>query len=206
MTVTVSRGPERYEVPVLRGMTVDEAQEALDEANLAFGDVTERFHERVAEGVVLRSDPATGTELKRDRAVDLVVSKGPKPVKVPDFTGKPAEDAERVLTERGFEVETTRENSDSVAEGDVITQSPDSGTLFRGDTVELVVSKGPVMVEVPSVRGVGVAEATARLEDAGFEVRTEHSEVYVGLEFVVKSDPAQGTMAPKGSTITLYLV
>jgi serine/threonine protein kinase/beta-lactam-binding protein with PASTA domain len=206
VTATVSRGPERYEVPVLRGSTVDEAQDALDEANLAFGDVTERFHERVAEGVVLRSDPATGTELKRDGAVDLVVSKGPKPVKVPDFTGKPAEDAERVLTERGFEVETTRENSDSVAEGDVITQSPDSGTLFRGDTVELVVSKGPVMVEVPTVRGVGVAEATARLEDAGFEVRTEHSEVYVGLEFVVKSDPAQGTMAPQGSTITLYLV
>jgi serine/threonine protein kinase/beta-lactam-binding protein with PASTA domain len=206
VTATISRGPERYEVPVLRGMTVDEAQEALDEANLAFGDVTERFHEGVAEGVVLRSDPATGTELKRDRAVDLVVSKGPKPVKVPDFTGKPAEDAERVLSERGFEVETTRENSDSVAEGDVITQSPDSGTLFRGDTVELVVSKGPVMVEVPSVRGVGVAEATARLQDAGFKVRTEHSEVYVGLEFVVKSDPAQGTMAPQGSTITLYLV
>ncbi len=206
VTVTVSRGPERYEVPVLRGMTVDEAQEALDEANLAFGDVTERFHERVAEGVVLSSDPTTGTELRRDAAVDLVVSKGPRPVKVPDFTGKPAEDAERVLTERGFEVETTRENSDTVPEGDVIAQSPDSGTLFRGDTVELVVSKGPVMVEVPSVRGVGVAEATARLEDAGFEVRTEHSEVYVGLEFVVKSDPAQGTMAPKGSTITLYLV
>jgi serine/threonine-protein kinase len=206
VTVTISRGPERYEVPVLRGMTVDEAQEALEEANLAFGDVTERFHERVADGVVLRSDPATGTELRRDAAVDLVVSKGPRPVKVPDFTGKPAEDAERVLTERGFEVETTRENSDTVAEGDVIAQSPDSGTLFRGDTVELVVSKGPVMVEVPSVRGVGVAEATTRLEDAGFEVRTEHSEVYVGLEFVVKSDPAQGTMAPKGSTITLYLV
>jgi serine/threonine protein kinase/beta-lactam-binding protein with PASTA domain len=206
VTATVSRGPERYEVPVLRGMTVDEAQEALDEANLAFGDVTERFHERVAEGVVLRSDPATGTELKRDGAVDLVVSKGPKPIKVPDFTGRPAEEAERVLSERGLQVEITRENSDSVAEGDVVAQSPDSGTLFRGDTVELVVSKGPVMVEVPSVRGVGVAEATERLEDAGFEVRTEHSEVYVGLEFVVKSDPAQGTMAPQGSTITLYLV
>jgi len=206
VVATVSRGPERYQVPVLRGTTLAEAEEALDGANLALGGVTERFHASVADGVVLRSDPAVGTELRRDAAVDLVVSKGPRPIKVPDFTGKPAARAERVLTERGFEVDLSRENSDTVAEGDVISQSPTSGTLFRGDTVELVVSEGPVMVEVPRVKGVGVDEATARLEAAGFEVRTENSDVYVGLEFVVQSDPAQGSMAPKGSTVTLFLV
>jgi len=72
--------------------------------------------------------------------------------------------------------------------------------------VELVVSEGPVMVEVPNVRGVGVDEATERLEEAGFEVRTQRSDVYVGLEFVVSSDPAQGTKAPEGSVVTLSLV
>ena len=116
--------------------------------------------------------------------VDLVVSRGPQPIKVPDFTGKAADEAEQALTELGLEVAITRENDDTVPEGDVISQSPDRGTLFRGDTVELTVSEGPVMVEVPEVQGVGVAEATAPAEAAGFEVRTERSDVYVGLEFV----------------------
>jgi serine/threonine-protein kinase len=206
VVATVSRGPERYEIPVLRGMTLEEAESALERTNLTVGDVTERFHEKVADGVVLRSDPKTGTEVKRDAVVDLVVSKGPQPIEVPDFTGKSAEKAEQELTDLGFEVAVTREHSDSVAEGDVIAQDPSSGTLFRGDTVDLVVSKGPVLVEVPQVRGAGVEEATARLEAAGFEVRTERSDVYVGLEFVVQSDPSQGTMAPQGSTVTLFLV
>lgn len=206
VVATVSRGPERYEVPVLRGLSREDAETALTEQNLVVGDVKERFHERVADGIVLRSDPETGTELRRDSAVDLVVSKGPKPIKVPDFTGRSAERAEAELTDRGLEVSTSTENSDDVPEGDVISQSPSSGTLFRGDTVELVVSEGPVMVEVPGVRGVGIEEARKRLEEAGFEVRTEQSDVYVGLEFVVRSDPQQGTMAPRGSTVTLYLV
>jgi serine/threonine-protein kinase len=206
VSAVVSRGPERYEVPVLRGMPREEAEAAIEDRNLVVGDVTERFHESVAEGVVLRSAPTTGTELKRDAVVDLVVSKGPKPIKVPDFTGKSAEEAEQALGELGLEVAVTRENDDEVAKGDVISQDPSSGTLFRGDTVELVVSKGPVLVEVPRVRGVGVAEATASLEAAGFEVRTQNSDVYVGLEFVVSSDPAQGTMAPQGSVVTLSLV
>ncbi|HEX6249117.1 MAG TPA: Stk1 family PASTA domain-containing Ser/Thr kinase [Nocardioidaceae bacterium] len=206
VTVTVSRGPERYEVPVLRGMTLAEAEDELERSNLALGGVRERFHESVAEGVVLTADPKQGTELKRNAAVDLVVSKGRRPIKVPDLTGEPVGEAQRQLTERGFEVRVTRENHDSVPEGDVISQAPSSGTLFRGDTVELVASKGPVLVEVPQVRGVGVAEATKRLEDAGFVVQTERSDVYVGLEFVVRSDPQQGTKVPKGTTVTLFLV
>ena len=206
VSAVVSLGPERYAVPTLRGMRVDEAQEAVEEANLVFGDVTQKFNEKVAEGVVLSSDPATGTELKRDAVVDVLVSRGPRPVKVPDFTGKSADEAEKALVDLGFKVAITRENDDTVPEGDVIAQSPDRGTLFRGETVELTASKGPVMVEVPKVQGVGVAEATARMEAAGFEVRTERSDVYVGLEFVVKSDPSQGSLAPEGSTVTLFLV
>ncbi len=206
VSATVSRGPERYDVPALRGKTLEEARAALEKTNLVVGDVKERYNESVEEGVVITSAPKPGTEVKADAAVDLVVSKGPRPIEVPDFTGKSVERAEKVLSDKGFEVSVSRENSDSVPEGDVISQTPRSGTLFRGDTVELVASKGPVMVEVPQVRGVGLEEATQRLEAAGFQVRTERSDVYVGLEFVVQSDPQQGTMAPQGSVVTLFLV
>jgi serine/threonine-protein kinase len=206
VTVFLSLGAERYEVPALRGMTLDQAQQALARDHLEQGDVTERYNERVAEGVVLSSDPAAGTELKRGATVDLVVSKGPKPIKVPDFTGKDADRAETRLTELGLRVRRTEENHDSVPKGDVITQSPSSGTLMRGDQVTLTVSEGPVLVEVPNLTAVGVEEATQRLQDLGFEVRTQEGGTYLGLGYVSGADPDFGTMQPKGSLITLFLV
>ncbi len=206
VTVVLSLGPERYEVPVLRGMAEDEALQQLADANLELGDIVRRFNERIDEGVVLSSDPGQGKQLRPGSTVDLVVSRGPRPIKVPDFTGKDADRAEEKLTDLGLEVRRTEENSDEVDEGDVITQSPNGGELYRGDVVTLTVSKGPVLVEVPNLTAVGVAEATARLESLGFRVRTEEGNTYLGLGYVSGADPEFGSMAPKGSLITLFLV
>jgi len=206
VSAVVSRGPERYDVPSLRGLSEEEAVAAVEDVRLAVADTTERFHPTAPEGDVLSSTPKPGAEVKPGTSVDLVVSKGPRPVDVPDLTGAGAERAARVLTERGFEVEPTSVNDDEVPEDDVIAQTPDSGLAFPGDTVELRVSKGPVMVSLPTVIGAGVDEATQLMEDAGFAVRTEHSSLYVGLEYVVDTDPTEGSSAPKGTLVTLYLV
>jgi eukaryotic-like serine/threonine-protein kinase len=88
----------------------------------------------------------------------------------------------------------------------VVSQSSDSGNLFRGDRVELVVSKGPVMVEVPEVRRMTTGKATATLEALGFSVQTARVEYYIGLGLVVKQSPSSGGRAPQGSTITIYIV
>jgi serine/threonine-protein kinase len=207
VTAVLSQGPERHEVPALRGTGLDAAQAQLDQASLTFGDATYRYSETVAKGVVLASDPKPGTDLKRGAAVDLVVSKGQRPVKVPDYTGKSADSATTALEKLGFEVDRrAEENSDTVDKDDVISQTPSSGTLVKGDTVKLVVSKGPVLVEVPKVEGSGTAAATATLQAAGFEVKTEKTQYYVGLEYVVNQSPGSGDKAPKGSTVTIYIV
>ncbi len=70
----------------------------------------------------------------------------------------------------------------------------------------LTVSKGPVLVEVPNLTAVGVEEATRRLQELGFQVRTEQGGTYLGLGYVSGADPDFGTMQPKGSLITLFLV
>jgi len=206
VTAYLSRGPERHTVPLLAGATLDRAQQAVTRADLSFGTATYSFSEKVAKGVVLRSKPTRGTSLRRGTVVDVVVSKGPHPVKVPDVTGKDADAATATLRELGLEVERSEDNSDTVDEGDVVSASPDSGTLLRGDTVRLVVSKGPVLVEVPSVIRMDADEATSTLEGAGFEVETERVEVYIGLGLVVRQSPGSGERAPRGSTVTLYVV
>jgi eukaryotic-like serine/threonine-protein kinase len=205
--VTLSLGKERYDVPKLRGLTEDQAQDRLRTTNLAFGESIARFSDTVPEGTVLSSDPSVGTTLRPDAVVDLVVSKGPKPIRIRDFTGADADRATAWFERRDLEVDTSSEHSDTVAEGDVISQSPADGSAFGGDTIDLVVSEGPELVEVPSgLVASGVDAARARLEAEGFEVEVDNDDGYIGLGYVFSVDPPSGTMVPEGSTITLYLI
>ena len=208
VTVVVSLGKERYDVPRTRGLTEDQAQDKLSSTSLSFGASVEKFSETVPAGTVLGSDPKAGTTLRPGAAVDLLVSKGPRPITIRDWTGKGAEAATTWLTGKGLEVDrASDEFSDSVPRGRVISQSPKDGTLFRGDSVRLVVSKGPQLVEVPSgLVASGADSATSRLEALGFVVDVEKDSNYIGLGYVFRVDPRSGTMVPKGSTITLYLI
>jgi beta-lactam-binding protein with PASTA domain/serine/threonine protein kinase len=207
VTLVLSLGPERYDVPQLRGQTEDQAQDALAAANLAFGDSVGRWSETVPEGQVIRTSPKAGTTLKPGATVDLVLSRGRKPIAVKDWTGKSFDDAEAALEKRGLQASVAGEEfSDTVPEGAVISQDPSTGTLFQGDTVSFVVSQGPELVEVPQVKAMGVEAATELLEGLGFEVRTEESDLYLGIGYVSSSDPGAGEQVAKGSTITLFLV
>jgi beta-lactam-binding protein with PASTA domain len=207
VTLIMSLGPERYEVPALKGMTEDQAQDALEQGNLAFGESVEKFSEKVPAGQVMRTLPKPGEVLKPDAPVDLVLSKGRRPIEIRDWTGEDAGEATAAMEKRELVVEVTGEEySDTVAEGDVISQDPTVGPLYKGNTVQLVVSKGPELVEVPEVKSMGVEAATEQLEALGFEVEEQRADLYLGLGFVASSDPSAGSMAPKGSTITLYLV
>lgn len=207
VTLTLSLGPERYDVPQLAGQTEDQAQDALAATSLAFGTSVGRWSETVPEGQVIRTSPKAGTTLKPGATVDLVLSRGRKPIEIKDWTGDDYDEVKAALEKRKLQVSASEEHSDTVPAGDIIAQDPPSGTtLYRGDTISFVVSLGPELVEVPRVRAMGVDAATELLEGLGFRVETQQSDSYLGLGFVYSSDPDQGESVPKGSTITLYLV
>jgi eukaryotic-like serine/threonine-protein kinase len=157
---------------------------------------------------VIGSNPALGQREPRSTAVDLLVSKGPAPITVRDWTGKPATQAERVMQARGLQVDAgDKEYSDSVPDGRVISQRPTEGVLHRGDTVSLVVSRGPHLVEVPgNLKAMGVDAATELLKSLGFKVEVDKSPFYIGVGFVYSSDPGPGSMAPQGSTVVLHVI
>ncbi|WP_460829241.1 PASTA domain-containing protein [Nocardioides hungaricus] len=125
-----------------------------------------------------------------------------------DWVGRPVDDAMAWLDARELTGTVVgREFSDSVDEGDVISMDPPGGTtVYGGDEISFVVSKGPELIEVPSVRGQGVDAATATLEGLGFKVRTEDASGSLGLGFVWSQSPGGGELAPKGATITLTLI
>jgi eukaryotic-like serine/threonine-protein kinase len=207
MTAAVSRGPERFAMPTVVGLTRAAAETAVQRANLSLGEVTEKYSERVPDGMVISASRKPGVPLKRDTKVDLVVSKGPAPIPVRNYVGKSFETAEAALGKAGFTVVTEQRHSDEVAKGRVLAQNPRSGSGQRGGTVTLTESLGPVLVRVPNVSRMGVKAAEQVMADAGFKTRVRPVAVnYLGLGYVAFTDPRGRRDAPKGSTITLYVV
>ncbi|MFJ6315366.1 Stk1 family PASTA domain-containing Ser/Thr kinase [Streptomyces californicus] len=201
--LVVSRGPEIVRVPDVVGSSLADARRSLKKVGLVPGMVTKEFSEDVARGEVVRTDPRAGTDRNPDTAVALVVSKG-APIDVPDVTGLSVEDATAELEAEGLRAEVLpgRVHSTEV-KGDIAEQSPGEGTeAAEGDTVELTVSKGPRMLDVPDVTGRDVDEARSTLEEAGFEVKVDRP--FLSFSDTVASQSVDGgEQAPEGSTITV---
>ncbi|WP_228994105.1 Stk1 family PASTA domain-containing Ser/Thr kinase [Streptomyces sp. DH8] len=201
--LVISRGPEIVRVPDVAGSSLADARRSLKKVGLAPGMVTREFSEDVARGEVVRTEPRAGADRHPDTAVALVVSKG-APIDVPDVTGLSVQDATAELEAEGLKAEALpgRVHS-SEAAGDVAEQSPGEGAeAAEGDTVELTVSKGPRLVDVPDVTGRNVDEARSTLEEAGFEVEVDRP--FLSFSDTVASQSVDGgERAPEGSTITI---
>lgn len=117
------------------------------------------------------------------------------------------EEATRILTDAGFEVQIDLVDNDLAPEDTVLSQTPSAGTrLKQGDTVTLGVSNGPGEATIPEVAGNDVATATATLSDAGFRVATrERASSDVGAGLVIRTVPGEGTSQRKDSLVTLVV-
>ncbi|MET4061340.1 beta-lactam-binding protein with PASTA domain [Arthrobacter sp. UYP6] len=207
VTLLISKGPELFDVPNVVQRTAQAATENITDAGLTVGAVTEEYSETIDAGKIISQFPAPDTQLRRDTAVNLVLSLGPAPVEVPSIVGKSEEEAVQILKEAGLSAEVLpdRVNSSDVPDGSVALQAPASGMVDRGSAVTLTLSKGPVMVQVPNVVRKSPEDARAQLEGLGFQVQI--SELLGGLLGIVQSqDPSGGSMAPEGSVITLRVV
>jgi serine/threonine-protein kinase len=204
VTVVVSKGKERYDMPAVVGTAEDDAVAALGNNHLD-AEVARRWSDEVAKGVVISSSEHAGTPLRRDTDVVLVVSKGRQPIDVPDLVGRTEAEARAALRRVKLAAAVSEEFDASVPKGEVISQIPADGTLYAGDEVALLVSKGAPLVDVPSVFALDRDTAVETLEDAGFEVDVREADGYVGLNRVVSQSPGSLSEAPEGSTVTVYL-
>jgi beta-lactam-binding protein with PASTA domain len=131
------------------------------------------------------------------------VSKGPAPRPVPDgLEGKTYEEAAAALEAVQLVPKKVEAFSDDVEAGQVIELRPVSDPAPRDSEVEVVVSKGPDLVKVPSVQGMSLEEAVRALEGAGFEVGDAFGPAK-GQPFL--TDPPAGTEVPRGETVDIYL-
>ncbi len=204
VTLTLSLGPEFRAVPNLTGRPLAAAKSALKNAGFKVGSTKPVFHETIAAGRVVRTEPGAGSQYEVGSSVILVVSQGPKPVPVPNVVGDPRSEAESKILTAGLVPNVVEEFSGEVDKGIVIRTDPEAGTaLARGDQVTIVVSSGPRRFDMPDVRGKDVDEAQAQLEALGLHVRRVPIPGAAEGK-VVGQDPEPGQTVEQGDTVTLY--
>ncbi len=206
VSATVSKGPERYDVPAVKGMSQAEAADAVAAANLTVGVVEEAFDNKAKAGTIVSSAPKSGASVKPGTPVDLVVSKGPEPVPVPDIVGKKIANARNSLGDVGLKADVTQKFSDEVKDGSVISVKPKAGTIVdSGTRVAVVVSKGPPPVTVPNLIDMPRQKAVTTLQNLGLRVKVVEGD-FSPLNRVISQDPAAGAQVPKGSTVTIRII
>lgn len=208
VTLFVSKGQERYLIPSdLAGQDPNDATSALEALTLVVSGRNEVFDEVIPVGKVVSTDPVGGSSVKRETPVTILVSKGPAPVEVPPIIGTLITDATTTLGPLGLTTETIREDFDDSVAGTILSTDPIPGTTVpKGTIIKVVLSKGPVLVDVPNVVGMDVTTATTTLQSAGFQVKVVNKLTVAILNKVYSQNPAGGSKAPKGSVITLEIV
>ncbi|MGY5007630.1 Stk1 family PASTA domain-containing Ser/Thr kinase [Streptomyces sp. 900105755] len=195
-------------VPPLLSKTEAEATARLKEAGLDVGSVEHAYSDTVKRGTVISTDPATGQRIRSNDSVQLTISDGPETVKVPDVQGRTLARAKLLLTTDGLEPGmVTREFSEDVPKGSVISSDPGAGTQrHAGTAIALVVSKG-APVDVPDVTGDDLDNARQELQQAGLKVTVSATEVNSEYDQgqVARQTPAGDTQAAEGDTVTLTL-
>jgi serine/threonine-protein kinase len=199
----VSKGKDRIEVPELVGLTVEEAAAALKSKNLKIGRVSEKFSDTFEAGLLINGNPVSGTPVRKDSSVDLIISKGLEQVELTNFQGKTSDQAQSELTSAGLIVNSKYEYSDSIPIGTVISQTPsDVTSVGKGEKIELVISKGPSKIFIPNVYSLSELAATKILEDLGFVVKPKY---IAKKKLVTNISPKPGTSVSPGSTVTITL-
>ena len=135
---------EEVEVPDVLGMTRDEARELIENKGLVYEEELVNDSEVEKDRVISVVEPEIGSKVKKGRTVIVRVSIGAETNEVPDMSDIQEEQLEQMLRSYGFKVgKITREFSDDVDKGKVISQSPGPGEQLEEDgKMDFVISKG----------------------------------------------------------------
>jgi serine/threonine-protein kinase len=204
--LTVSKGPGAAKVPSTAGEPLAKATAALEGAG--FKVQVDRVNSaKVAEGLVVHSNPSGGTSATRGSTVLLTVSSGPKLAKVPVLVGFQAAMAEQQIRAAGFQPSVS-EVSDSAPEGQVIRQTPTAGSKIEpGSTVSIVVSEGEESAKVPNVIGKLRPDAVTALREAGLDptVSEQETEVPSKVGKVTDQFPPPSSEVEPGTSVTIVV-
>jgi eukaryotic-like serine/threonine-protein kinase len=151
ITLYVSKGPEKENMPDVEGLNIDSAKEILNGKGFTDIDINYEESDTEPEGTVLTQSPDRDEKVTpAETTVTLTVSSGTPTVQVPNLIGLTEENVKNFAESEGLTVQFSSEPSDSVEKGLVISQDPSAFTeVEKGATISVVLSDGPEETEEP---------------------------------------------------------
>jgi serine/threonine-protein kinase len=205
VTIFVSRGKEKFAVPDVVNQDVTSAVQMLAAAGMQV-KIT-RIYSGSQPDTVTAQQPHAGDKVIKGTVVHINVSRGAKPIAVPDVTQQPYANAKSALQGAGFVVQRVDVESDS-AQGVVVSETPQAGTsVSKGSTITLSVSKGPAATQVPDVTGSNQSTAEQILAGANLTPSIIYDPVTDPSQdgIVLSEDPKAGSPAKAGEVVIIHV-
>jgi beta-lactam-binding protein with PASTA domain/tRNA A-37 threonylcarbamoyl transferase component Bud32 len=190
-------------VPDVAGFTEQQAQSQLTQAGFTTG-VQQKASKTVAKGIVIGTDPAGGSQADKGSKVTIILSTGPKSVKLLDLRGKTVSEALQILSQLNLPPPTQNQVPSKLQSGLVVRTTPKAGQVSPDQIVTLYVSNGNA--KVPNVVGMTCSAATAALKQVNLLANcTTTADPTAPSGQVFSQNPSAGDQAPQGSTVQLQV-
>ena len=214
IVIKVSLGPtpEKITMPNVADLPQAQAEKILKDLGLNLNvQIREETSDVIAKGNVTRTEPAENKELSAGQTVVLWISSGyeMRTGVMPNIVGAMADVAQNTLERQNLHLEITVQEvfNSEIAAGEVISTMPEKGEeLKTGDSVTLVVSKGPELATMPNVVGLDVEKAINLIIASGFkspDIEPVSSEKPINT--VVAQSVEKNTEADINNTIVLQV-
>jgi eukaryotic-like serine/threonine-protein kinase len=197
------QGNDQVKVPDVTGFTEQQAKSQLVGAGFTT-KVENKKSSKVDKGVVITTDPAPNASVDKGSQVTIIVSTGPKSVKLPNLRGKSVSEALQILSGLGLPPPTQTQIPSKMDSNTVVRTDPKAGQIPPDTVVTLFVSNGNV--KVPNVIGMTCSDATAALQSSKLQANcTDAPSDTAPQGQVFGQSPSSGNEAPQGSTVQLQV-
>lgn len=200
---------ETVNVPSIEGKSLKEASEILNANNLFYEIVSEQYSGQ-EEGIILKQIPQADKQVKSKRPIFITISKGKETIEMPDLTGISIRQARVSLYNNGLNLGDIQYiYSDVVPKDSIISQNIRKGkNLIYGDTVNLIVSKGPeFQIYIPKLSGMAFEGIENYLVSEGFKlgnVEFIDNDTFVPGT-IISQLPQSNTLAQSGQYINIVV-
>ena len=195
-------------VPNLEGLTLEEAEERLQEVGLDFIINGETHSDTIPVDHVVSQNPPAGRSVRQERVIELIISLGPDLVEVPNLIGRTEREARLLLDDLGLDIERSEEFSDDVEAGLIVRQDPGVGfQLARDETVHIIVSLGRKPFSLRNFHGWDIKDAREWINLYELVLRNIDEEYSDDLSEgkVISQHPEAGEMVQKGDPVDLVV-
>ncbi|MFM9226496.1 MAG: PASTA domain-containing protein, partial [Actinomycetota bacterium] len=196
-------------VPAIRGLDPTDAENLLASVGLKMTSMGNKFDESRALGTISRQEPEGQTSVAAGSTVKVWVNFRQGRVKIPDTTGQMEQSATKLLEGDPFFliVKRIEESNSTVGKGQVIRTDPAVDMEVQsGSAITLVVSSGPVPIDMPNVKGFSEADAKKALDAVALKYTIEYVDLAAGngnIGKVIAQDTAAGTKVDPTKSVVL---